>query len=169
MLYFWIILLIVLNAFWLVFTLFALPGNWLIVITTAVFAWWQRGQEVFSIYTIIVIAVLAFFGEVVEFIAGAGGAKKAGAGWLGAIAAVFGAIFGAITGTFVLPLFGTILGACLGAGLAATVVELAVGKTPDASIRSGFGASVGHLIGSTVKFAIGVAIWLIVAVAAFLP
>jgi uncharacterized protein YqgC (DUF456 family) len=160
-------MLMVLNALWLVFTLFAIPGNWLIVITTAAFAWWQRGQEVFSIYTLIFIAVLAFFGEVVEFFAGAGGARKAGAGWLGAMAAIFGAIAGAIMGTFVLPLFGTIVGACLGAGLAATVVELAMGRTPDASIRSGFGASLGHLIGSTVKFAIGVALWLIVAVAAF--
>lgn len=169
MLYLWITLLIVFNGFWLVLTLFALPGNWLIVITTSVFAWWQWEHNVFSIYTLITIAVLAFLGEAVEFFAGAGGAKKAGAGWLGAIAAIFGAIFGAIAGTFILPLLGTILGACLGAGLAATVVELAMGKTPDASIRSGFGASLGHLIGSTAKFAIGVAIWLIVAIAAFWP
>ena len=169
MLYFWTTLLIVLNAFWLMLTLFALPGNWLIVITTSAFAWWQWEKGIFSIYTLIVIAVLAFSGEVVEFFAGAGGAKKAGAGWLGAIAAIFGAIFGAIAGTFVLPLFGTILGACLGAGLAATAVELAVGKTPDASIRSGLGASLGHLIGSTSKFAIGAAIWLIVSIAAFWP
>jgi uncharacterized protein YqgC (DUF456 family) len=169
MLYLWATLLIVLNAFWLMLTLFALPGNWLIVITTSVFAWWQWEHEVFSIYTLIAIAVLAFFGEVVEFLAGAGGAKRAGAGWLGAMAAIFGAIAGAVIGTIVLPLFGTILGACLGAGLAATVVELAIGKTPDASIRSGFGASLGHLIGSTVKLAVGIAIWLIVAVAAFWP
>jgi uncharacterized protein YqgC (DUF456 family) len=169
MLYFWITLLIMLNGFWLILTLFVLPGNWLIVITTALFAWWQWEHNVFSIYTLIAIAVLAFSGEVVEFFAGAGGAKKAGAGWLGAIAAIFGAITGAVIGTIVLPLFGTILGACLGAGLAATVVELAMGKTTDASIRSGFGASLGHLIGSTAKLAIGVALWLIVAIAAFWP
>jgi uncharacterized protein YqgC (DUF456 family) len=169
MLYLWITLLIILNTFWLVLVPFALPGNWLIVITTSVFAWWQWEHEVFSIYTLIAIAALAFSGEVVEFFAGAGGARKAGAGWLGAIAAIFGAIFGAIAGTFVVPLLGTIIGACLGAGLAATVVELAIGKTPDASIRSGFGASLGHLIGSTVKIAVGIAIWLIVAVAAFWP
>lgn len=162
-------MLIVLNAVWLILTLFALPGNWLIIITTSLFAWWQWEHGVFSIYTLIVIAVLAFSGEAVEFFAGAGGAKKAGAGWLGAIAAIFGAVTGAVIGTFVLPLFGTILGACLGAGLAATVVELYMGKPPDASIRSGFGASLGYLIGSTVKFAIGVAIWLIVAFAAFWP
>jgi hypothetical protein len=169
MLYLWTTLLLIINGFWLLFTLFTLPGNWLIVITTAVFAWWQREQGVISVYTIIAIAALAFLGEAVEFFAGAGGAKRAGAGWLGAIAAIFGAIFGAIIGTFIFPVFGTILGACLGAGLAATVAELAIGKTPDASIRSGVGASVGHFIGTTVKFAIGAAIWLIVAIAAFWP
>jgi uncharacterized protein YqgC (DUF456 family) len=169
MLYLWITLLIVLNGFWLVLVPLALPGNWLIVITTSLFAWWQWGQNVFSVYTLIAITVLAFLGEMIEFFAGAGGAKKAGASWLSAIAAIFGAIFGAIIGTLVLPLFGTIFGACLGAGIAAAVVELAMGKTSDASIRSGFGASLGYLIGSTTKFAIGVAIWLIVAVAAFWP
>jgi uncharacterized protein YqgC (DUF456 family) len=168
-LYFWITLLIVINAFWLMLVPLALPGNWLIVITTALFSWWQWGQNVFSIYTLIAVTVLAFLGELVEFFAGAGGAKKAGAGWLGAIAAIFGAITGAIIGTIVLPLFGTIFGACLGAGLAATIVELVMGKTPDASIRSGFGASLGYLIGSTTKFAIGVVIWLIIAIAAFWP
>jgi uncharacterized protein YqgC (DUF456 family) len=169
MLYFWTILLIMLNALWLMLTLFAMPGNWLIVVMTSLFAWWQWDNKVFSIYTLIAIAVLAFIGEVVEFFAGTGGAKKAGASWLGAMAAIFGAILGAIIGTIALPLFGTILGACLGAGLAVTVVELAMGKPPDTSIRSGFGASLGHLIGSTVKFTLGVAIWLIVAIAAFWP
>ena len=169
MLHFWIILLIVLNAFWLLLVPFALPGNWLIVITTALFAWRQWGQGIFSIYTLVAITVLAFLGEMIEFFAGAGGAKKAGAGWVGAIAAIFGAIVGAIAGTFILPLFGTIVGACLGAGIAAAAAELAAGKTSDASICSGFGASLGYLIGSTAKFAIGVAIWLIVAVAAFWP
>ena len=139
--YFWIILLIIVNAFWLVLVPFALPGNWLIVITTALFAWWQAENKVFSIYTVIAIAVLALLGEIVEFFAGAGGAKKAGAGWPGAIAAIIGAISGAIAGTFVVPLLGTIIGACLGAGTAATIVELAMGKTTDASIRSGVGAS----------------------------
>jgi uncharacterized protein YqgC (DUF456 family) len=169
MLYFWLTLLVILNAFWLALVPFALPGNWLIVITTSLFAWWQRENNVFSIYTLIAIAVLALLGELVEFFAGTAGAKKAGAGWLAAVAAVFGAIAGAVAGTFVLPLFGTIIGACLGAGLAAYVVELALGKSPDASIRSGLGASAGHFFGSIAKIAVGVVIWLIVAVAAFWP
>lgn len=167
MLYLCETVLIIVNGFWLILNLFSLPGNWLIVITTSLFAWWQWENKVFSIYTIITIAVLALAGEIAEFLAGAGGAKRAGAGWPGATAAIFGAILGAIIGTFVIPLIGTIIGACLGAGTAATIVELAMGKTTDASIRSGIGASAGHLLGTTAKSAIGVIIWLIVAVAAF--
>ncbi|MBN2019830.1 MAG: DUF456 family protein [Sedimentisphaerales bacterium] len=169
MLYFWSILLVAVNAFWLILVPFALPGNWLMVITTALFAWWQWENGIFSVYTLIGITVLALAGEIVEFFAGAGGAKKAGAGWPGAIAAVFGAVFGAIFGTFVIPLLGTIIGACLGTGLAAAGVEMAMGKSSDASLRSGLGASMGHLVGSMTKLTIGAAIWLIVAVSAFWP
>jgi len=167
MLYLWITVLIIVNGFWLIFTLFSLPGNWLIVITTSLFAWWQWENKVISIYTLIVIVVLALLGEIVEFLAGAGGAKRAGAGLAGAIAAIFGAILGAITGTFVIPIIGTIIGACLGAGLAAAGIEMVMGKPAEASIRSGIGASVGHFFGSMAKLAIGVAIWVIVAIAAF--
>ncbi len=162
-------MLVILNAFWLILVPFSLPGNWLIVFTTALFAWWQRDNNVFSIYTLITIAVFALAGEIVEFFAGAAGAKKAGAGRLGAVAAVFGAVVGAIAGTFIIPLIGTIIGACIGAGLAASVAELASGKPADASIRSGLGASAGHLFGSISKLALGIAIWLIVAIAAFWP
>jgi uncharacterized protein YqgC (DUF456 family) len=169
MFYFWITLLIILNAFWLVLVPFALPGNWLIVITTSLFAWWRWQDGVFSPYTLIAIAILALIGELVEFFAAAGGAKKAGATLLASVAAIIGAIAGALIGTLVLPLLGTIIGACIGAGLAASIVELAAGKTPDASIRSGLGASLGHLLGSTAKLAIGVAIWLTVTIAALWP
>ncbi len=168
MLYVWITLLLIINAFWLMLVPFALPGNWLIILTTSLFTWWQWGNGVFSIYTLVAVAILALIGELVEFLAGAGGAKKAGAGWPAALAAIAGAVTGAIMGTLVLPLFGTIIGACIGAGLAAYFVELAIGKKPEESMRSGLGASVGYLIGSTTKFAIGCAIWLIIAIAAFL-
>ena len=63
MLYFWLILLILLNAVWLVLVLFGLPGNWLIVTSTSLFAWWRWEDGVYSIYTLIVIVVLAGLGE----------------------------------------------------------------------------------------------------------
>jgi uncharacterized protein YqgC (DUF456 family) len=167
--YFWIALLIIVNTFSLILVPFGLPGNWLIVTATSLFAWQQRENRIFSIYTLVAIAVLALAGEIIEFFAGTAGARKAGAGWLAAIVAILGAISGAIIGTLAVPLIGTIIGACLGAGLGVYVVERCSGKTTEASMRSGMGASVGRFIGTIAKLAIGVAIWLIVAVAAFWP
>ena len=80
MLYLWSILLILLNALWLVLVVFGLPGNWLIVISACLFAWWRAEDNIFSIYTLIAVVALAVLGELIEFFAGAGGAKRAGAG-----------------------------------------------------------------------------------------
>ena len=169
MVYIWLTGLLVLNAFWLGLVFFALPGNWLIIISTALFAWWRWEDGIFSIYTLIAITVLAIIGEIIEFFAGMGGAKKAGAGWFGAIAAIFGAIAGAVVGTVFIPIpvLGTLLGACLGAGSGTMLVELATGKEVDHSIRSGMGAGKGVFLGTLGKFMMGVLIWLTVAVAAF--
>ena len=171
MLYLWIILLIVLNALCLLLVLFALPGNWLIVILTCLFAWWRWEDGVFSIYTLIAIGVLATLGELFEFFGGMGGAKKAGAHWWGSLGALAGAISGAVVGTFLIPiiLFGTLIGACVGAGLGAWVFELAGGRQMKDSARSGLGAGLGELLGITIKITLGFAIWVIVAVAAFWP
>ena len=171
MLYLWSVILILLNACWLVLVLFGLPGNWLIVISTSLFAWWWAEDAVFSLYTIIGITILAILGELVEFLGGLGGAKKAGAGWRGSLGALIGAVTGAILGTFVIPIpfFGTLIGACVGAGLGAWALESAAGQQIQKSARFGLGASLGVLLGTTTKFVIGMLIWLIVAVAAFWP
>ncbi|MHC4926043.1 MAG: DUF456 domain-containing protein [Planctomycetota bacterium] len=149
--------------------LFTLPGNWLMVITTALFAWWQWDRGVFGWPVLAAITVLALIGELIEFFAGAGGAKKAGAGWWGALAAIGGAFLGAIIGTGVIPvpIFGTLLGACFGAGLATWIAERACGKEHDDSVKSGVGAGTGVLVGTLSKFAVGCLIWLVITIAVF--
>lgn len=171
MIYVWLSLLILLNACWLAMVPFTLPGNWLMVTGTALFAWWQADRGIFSWPLLIGITVLALIAELIEFFAGAGGAKKAGAGWKGAIAAIAGAITGALVGTFAIPvpLFGTMLGACFGAGLLTWIVERASGKEHTLSLRSGVGAGTGVLVGTLSKFAIGCLIWLLITIAAFWP
>lgn len=164
-------ILVVLNAVWVVLVAFGLPGNWLIVTCTALFAWWQWDRSVFSVGTLVAIVVLALLAELVEFFAGMVGARKAGASWRGAVAAIFGALFGALAGTIVIPvpLLGTLFGAGLGAGLAVWAVELSRGQHPQHSLRRGVSAGLGALLGITSKLAAGVVIWLIVTVAAFWP
>jgi len=170
MLYLWSVLLILLNSVWLVLVVFGLPGNWLIVISTCLFAWWRWADGVFSIYTLLAITVLAAAGELIEFLAGAGGAKRAGASWRGSIGALIGAVTGAILGTFILPIpfLGTLMGACVGAGLGALGLEFAGGRQMHDSLRQGIGAGIGEFLGITTKFILGIFIWLIVTVAAFL-
>jgi len=171
MLYLLLILLISLNIVWLVLVIFGLPGNWLIVISTCLFAWWRWEDSVFSIYTLIAIVTLAVMGELFEFLGGMHGAKSVGASWRGSIAAVAGAVAGAVIGTFLIPVLflGTVLGACIGAGLATWSLELSRGKGMDKSVRCAIGAGLGELLGITAKITVGVIIWLMVAIAAFWP
>ncbi len=171
MFYLWLILLILLNAVWLMLVLFGLPGNWLIVTSTCLFAWWRWEDGVFSIYTLIAIVVLAVLGELFEFFGGMHGAKRAGASRRGSIAALAGAIAGAILGTFMIPVLflGTVLGACIGAGLGAWALEISRGRRMEESVRCAVGAGLGELLGITAKVTAGIIIWLTVAIAAFWP
>lgn len=164
-------MLILLDAVWLVLVVFGLPGNWLIVISTCLFAWWRWDNSVFSIYTLIAIVVLAILGELVELSAGMIGAKKSGASWPGSIAALFGAVIGAVFGTFLIPIifFGTVLGACIGAGLGVWGLEISRGKKMEQSVRCAVGAGLGEFFGITSKLVLGIVIWFTVAIAAFWP
>jgi len=171
------VILVVVNTVWLVSIIFGLPGTWLMVLSTAVAAWlqWQRGlpasQQAIGIWTLLSLLGLATLGEILEFIAGAAGARKAGGSARGALAAILGGVVGAIVGTFTIPipLLGSLLGAAAGAGLGAWSVELAGGKTMESSVRIGMGAGVGRLLGTVYKLLVGVAIWFVAAIAAFWP
>ncbi|MCA1809779.1 MAG: DUF456 family protein [Lentisphaerae bacterium] len=61
-----------------------LPGNWLMVLTTGLLAWWRPGMIAW--WVVGLMAVLALAGEVFEFIAGLGGARRGGAGWKASLA-----------------------------------------------------------------------------------
>jgi len=171
LIYVYLVLLVLLNACWLAMVFFYLPGNWLMVLTTTAFAWWQWQRGVFSPWTLAAIAIFALAGEVVEFAAGFGGARKAGAGWLASLAAIGGAMIGACLGTFLIPILflGTLMGGCIGAGLGVWLVERLRGKQADHSLRSGLGAGAGALLGTLFKVFMAVLIWFTVAIAAFWP
>jgi uncharacterized protein YqgC (DUF456 family) len=170
-LYVWLLILVLLDAFWLTLDLFCLPGNWLVVLTTCLFAWWKWDERVFSGWTLIAIAALALLGELLEFLAGMIGARRSGASWRGAMTAVLGAIFGALLGTFVIPvpLLGSVLGASAGAGLVVWATEVSRGQPASHSLRRGVGAGIGQFLGTGSKFAIGLVVWLVIAVAALWP
>ncbi len=157
------------NAVWLLMTVIALPGNWLMVLTTAGVAWWQRGM--FSIWTLVAITALAVLGELIEFFAGAFGVRRAGGSLRGSAGALGGAILGGLVGIVALPIpiFGPLLGACIGAAVGATAMEVSAGRPQQEATRLGVSAGVSLLIGTVLKLGVGVAIWIIVAIAAFWP
>lgn len=171
MLYAWLSILVSVNALSLMLVFLGLPGNWMMVLSTCLFAWWKWDHGVFSVWTLIAIAAIALLGEVIEFLAGMFGARSSGASWQASVAAVFGAVLGALLGTFMIPVLflGTVAGASVGAGLAVCVAEISRGQRAERSLRRGVGAGIGQLIGTTSKLGLGLVIWLIIAIAAFWP
>jgi len=167
MVYFWFILLVVANTCFVFLTFFAIPGNWLIVAATCLFAWMFRDQQFFSVYTLVVIAALAAVGEIVELFSGVGGAKRAGASFYGAAGALAGMLLGALAGTFLIPVpfLGTVVGSCSGAALGCVLIELFAGRDIKKTFRFGLGAGVGVFVGTMTKFIIGCTICLIILIA----
>ncbi len=176
---FWllVVVLLLLNAAWLILVALGLPGTWLMVITTALVAWWKWPADstvdppMIGIGVLAAIMVLAALAEVLELVAGVLGAKATGAGRRGSIGALAGGLIGALVGTFLIPipLLGSLLGACVGAGLGAWGLELSGGRRQLAALKAGIGAGVGRFVGTVVKLTAGVLIWLVVAIAAFWP
>lgn len=166
----WPLLLILLNTCWLVLILPGLPGTWLMVASAVAMDWLVKGPvPMFSIWTVAVAAGLAGVGEVLEFFTGMGGAKRAGGTGRGAMGALVGGLIGAAVLSIPIPCLGTALGACLGAAAGTVFMEMSGGMPTEASVRAGVGAGVGRFVGTMVKFCIGIAIWIVLAVAAFWP
>lgn len=165
--------LVLINFVWLALVVMGLPGTWLMAATTALVAWWRWDGDspMIGTFALVVIIALAVVGEVVEFAAGAAGAKKAGATRRGSIGALVGAIFGGIVGQVMIPLpvVGALIGACVGAGVGAWGMELSSGRRFEEAYRVGIGAGVGRFHGTVAKLAVAAAMWVVIAVAAFWP
>ena len=175
--YVWIALLLLVNTLGLALIPFGLPGLWLMVSATGVYAWatWPASAgEPSPLHwgTLVGVFVLATVAELIEFFASVVGSKKAGGSNWGSWGGVVGGIAGAIlfTPLIPIPIVGTILGGCIGAFAGAAFLEQAGAKrTRGEALKSGGGAAVGRFVGVMTKLGFGIAIWVLVAVAAFVP
>ena len=160
-----------LNLVWLFASALGLPGNWLMVATTTAVAVWQWDSRMIGPWALAAVFALAIAGEVMETLSGALAARKVGGTRRAAVGAIAGGFLGALLGTGLvpIPLLGTLIGVGAGAFLGATALEIMGGAPVNRSIRSGAGAAVGQSLGVLAKIAVGVAIWLTVAIAAFWP
>ncbi len=156
-----------------------LPGTWMLLGLAAIveyvdtvylpegeqqtFGWWVLGGGL----------AIAVIGEIVEFIAGAAGAKKGGSSTRGMVGALIGGIVGIFIFTplfFFVPIFGAFFGAVLGTFVGAVVGELSGGQsTIQGTMKPAIGATIGRVIGTTSKVGIAIAMWLVLTVSAFWP
>ena len=157
--------------------LFGLPGNLLIVVAVAAYAYYQPVPPPLSIgwVTVGITAFLAALGELVEFAAGAAGVTKAGGSRRGALLALAGSIVGGIVGMFVglpVPIIGPLLGALIFAGLGAMVGaflgEQWKGRNLDQSWHVGKAAFWARLFGTLAKTMLGAVMVAIALVAMFI-
>lgn len=170
------LLVVVCVAAWLL-TLLTLPGNWIVVGLAAGFAWLfpaELGRGI-EWRTVIIAAVLAGVGELVEFGAGAAGAAKQGASRRAVALSLVGAVVGSIAGLLVgvpIPVIGplvvALLGGAIGAFAGAYLGELWKGRGEDKRIAAGQGAFVGKLWGTFGKLVAGAIIVAVLACDAFL-
>ncbi len=169
--YLWVMLLLVLNfAAWCT-SLLMIPGNWIMVVVTALFAWGFSAEDGLGIRwaTVGVITALAAVGELIELSGGPVGAFKSGASRRAAILAVVGGFAGATVGAVILlPIFffGPILGALVGGGVGAFLGgafgQSWKGGTAQQPFEVGRAAMIGHVLAMVAKLLIGAVIFVIV-------
>lgn len=169
----WAVLLIVANVTaWLSNALSA-PGNWLIVVFTAFFAWFSPGDGERGIAwtTVAVLAGIAAIGEIIEFVAGAAVAGKRGGSRRGMALAVAGTLIGSIAGAFLTlpvpiigPVIGAVFGGAAGAFAGAWAGEFWKGKPMKEGYHIATGAMIGRLLGTAGKLLVGATMVVIAAV-----
>lgn len=163
--------LLLVNAVGLAMVALQLPGTWLMLLATAIAAWWgwdlEPSQRWIGWTSLVVLLVLAVLGEVVEAVAGAMGSRRAGGTRRGALLAIVGGVAGAVAGTFALPvpIVGTLVGASLGAGAGSMVGDAWAGRDFEAVWAAGRGAAIGKFAGSIGKLGIAVLMFCVVAAA----
>lgn len=174
--YLWALLLVAGSAIAWLLNLVALPGNWIIVGSAALFAWLlpENGGRGVSWNIVIVLVVLGAIGEVIEFVAGAAGAARQGASRRAVALSMVGAVVGGIVGVAAgspVPVIGqlvmAILGGAAGAFGGAYLGEAWKGRDEQARTAVGRGAFFGRIWGTVGKFAVGAVMLAIVAWDAF--
>jgi len=176
MVYVWAVLLFLGNMLAWISTALTLPGNWLIVLFTVLYAYFlPHGMEPRISWTVVwVILGLAVLGEIVEFAAGAAGAAQQGGTRRGMVLAVAGGILGSVAGAVIAspvpvigPLIGALFGGAGGAFAGAWMGETGTERTSAERVAIGKGAFVGRLLGTAGKLVIGAIMLVLVTLDSF--
>jgi len=166
--------LLLVNAIGVVLVVLQLPGTWLILLATGAVAWWRweaMDAGLITGWTLVALLGMALLGELIEFIGGAVGTRRAGGGRWAMLYSLVGAVAGAVAGLFLIPVpvVGSLIGAALGAGLGAALGERQAGRAWREAVAAGRGAGIGVVVGTVAKVCIAAAMWVAVAVAVWVP
>lgn len=123
-----------------------LPGNILIFAGALVYGIFTEFEEV-TLWVLAALAGISIGAQVLDYVAGAYGAKRFGASKYG----IWGAIIGGILGFIILNIVGLIVGVFLGA----IVPEMLLGQNLREALRVGWGSLLGFLGGTLMKFVLG--------------
>lgn len=127
-----------------------LPGAWIAIAVSLLVWWWQ--PQMFEWWTFLIAVLFAALGELVEFVASALGAAKAGASKKGMIGAMIGTLVGAIAGMPFGAIIGSIIGGVLGAALGAFVGEFGFANRPwKEAGKASAGAAIGRVLATVGK------------------
>jgi hypothetical protein len=139
-----------------------LPGNWLLLLVAAIWAFATDMQRV-GWGTLGVLAGLALLAEGLELVVGLAWTAKRGATRRGALGAFLGGLAGALLAAGVAPPAGPMLGACGGTFAGAFLLEYLGERRRAAALRAGRAAFVGRLVAAAVKTLCGFWMWCVLA------
>lgn len=167
-----VLLLMATGVGWLL-TFLAMPGTWLMLGAAALYSWLGPQSGVLQIQwkTVVALSALAVMGEVLEFLAGVVGARRAGGSRRSAIYSLVGSVVGALGGATVgipIPVVGSAVGAVLGGAVGAfagaAFAEHAQGQQTHQSVKVGQAAFWGRLLGTGAKTLIGTIMAIVIVV-----
>ena len=170
------VLLVANLAAW-ISTFFTLPGNWVILLLAALYAWLLPADldPRLSWWVVGAAGLLALLGEVVELFAGAAGAKKQGGSKRGMALSLVLTFVGSLAGAAIgspVPVIGLLIGALAGAGAGAFagayLGEWWAGRQHRERVDIGAGALVGRMLGTVGKLALGIAMIVIITFDSFI-
>lgn len=157
--------------------IFSIPGGWIMLGVALLIEWLDQlylpagNQQTFNWWLLGMCAGLLGLGELLEFVAGAAGAKGGGGSKRGMVGALIGGILGAIFFTVFIPIpvVGSLIGAVIGTFIGAVAGETSGerAKTVRGSIRPALGATIGRVFGTMGKLLITIIVWATLSVAAF--
>ena len=115
-----------------ILTIFDLPGNTLLLLTSLMFAFFDEVLY-FNGRLLSAMVLIYALGEFWEFCVGLFGIKRSKVSWFAVIFIALGSFAGTLLGTLIFPILGSLLGGMAGAFAAAFAYELAhTGVSADA-------------------------------------